>query len=378
MEKILNGNDFGAVVGFENQSLVGNFAAEVGFGEKPEDSSPHKKLASGDLDAAVRERRIEEINSEAFAQSLCLAFVSGNLGPEKLVARWGEYRVMQIALYWGIDDQGNDAGFTKSRAYAKLKATNRTIVAEEFRQSLQTFMKGKAGQMEKLEAETVDRKALVEYVRKLKPAASQKEAEGFIEKMKVEQSSSKRWDMLKGLKGSELTVEDLREFYEALEKVQTREAKTAREEVKALPSHEKDLPTHPDYVRLLEATAKHAGSKNSEEKADFDFLRNPKVLAVPREEDHENGGRGRKLKELGAENAKKLLKIARKHLDANSELRKYLESYVRANEKEVLAAHSRMGRDNASAEHSVHSKADKEADPKKREAIRRKVDALVA
>ena len=70
LRKILDDFDFGAVVGFEKNSSSGE---------------PHKRLESRQMDDAIKDRRIEEVNSEAFAQSLCLAYVSGDLGPAALI-----------------------------------------------------------------------------------------------------------------------------------------------------------------------------------------------------------------------------------------------------------------------------------------------------
>lgn len=137
---------------------------------------------------------------------------------------------MQIALHWGIDDQGNDSGYNSSRAYKKLEGSNRISVAKEFKSSLQVIMASKAKEMERLNQINADKKALVEFLGNLKkPKPAPEECESFVKKMTDEKSSAKRWDMLKQFKGSELSVADLKGFYEALAKLTDSEAKHARE-----------------------------------------------------------------------------------------------------------------------------------------------------
>ena len=115
-------------------------------------------------------------------------------------------------------------------AYSKLKANNRMAVANEFKSSLQVIMKKKAEEMDRLNQISADKKALVEFVGNLKsPKVSPEDCEKFIGEMKGEKSSAKRWDMLKKFKGSELSVTELKGFYEALAKLQSTEAKHERE-----------------------------------------------------------------------------------------------------------------------------------------------------
>lgn len=74
-----------------------------------------KPRTQAELDAEIRSKEISQVDSEAFYQALCQANVLGQLTLERLTARWGEARLLKIALHWGIVS-GGKAGqeFNKS------------------------------------------------------------------------------------------------------------------------------------------------------------------------------------------------------------------------------------------------------------------------
>lgn len=67
------------------------------------------------FDDEIRNKDIQDVDSEAFYQTLCQSNVLGELTAPNLISRWGEFRLLKIALHWGIVSGGKeDQKFNKS------------------------------------------------------------------------------------------------------------------------------------------------------------------------------------------------------------------------------------------------------------------------
>lgn len=94
----------------------GDLRAVVGFGTEFKGAVRVQKPMTGkQFDDEIRNKDIQDVDSEAFYQTLCQSNVLGELTAGNLISRWGEFRLLKIALHWGIVSGGKeDQKFNKS------------------------------------------------------------------------------------------------------------------------------------------------------------------------------------------------------------------------------------------------------------------------
>lgn len=306
-----------------NPLTVTAFNAEGVFGT----DKKHRVVDMETVDQEIRNRRIEQVNSQQFRETLVQTHAVGRLTKEDLRRRWGGSKLTQIALNWGVDaDGGFDAAKVCAASFDKLQK-ERPEVAQAFLKILGNHMRDEGEKTRILETASASNEEVRKFFGKF--GVPEKEIGAKLAKLKS-MDPVKRWDEISRLGGNGKSpgVAEIEAFFTALGKGGRADVAISAREAKAdvLGSATVAQAISSGKIEAAIELAIKEGRTGKEGKEALAFLKNPELRVIAKNPAIEGTPRERKVSELSPEHKKTLLLILKKFAP-NSEYVGYLSKF---------------------------------------------------